>query len=117
MGMRILKRIFKFLLIFLALIVTVYFIFFSRQYPLGVITWSFTPGDSLDSFNGIAVYNNGTEYEKSYGKSYSADSSCYYGKKWQCVEFVKRYYHQHLKFIFTDGMPKLLRPQNKTRHA
>jgi surface antigen len=102
--MKFIKRILKFLLIFLLLLIAVYFIFFSRQYPLSVITRSLTPGDSLDSFNGVTVYNNGTEYEKSYGKNYSGDGTCYYGKKWQCVEFVKRYYHQHLKFVFKDGM-------------
>ncbi|MEW6469927.1 MAG: CHAP domain-containing protein [Bacteroidota bacterium] len=59
-------------------------------------------GDPVDSFNGITVYNNGLEYDKSHGRHYSADSF-YYGKKWQCVEYIKRYYHDRMEHKFPDG--------------
>jgi hypothetical protein len=61
------------------------------------------PGDSLDALNGVVVYGNGPDYTKAYGKHYTADSSFYYGQKWQCVEFVKRYYRDHLHFKMPDG--------------
>jgi hypothetical protein len=102
--MKLFKKILKYFSLFLLLIDAVYFVFFSRQYPLRVVLHSWSPGDSLDSYNGVTVYNNGLPYENSYGKNYSKDSSCYYGKKWQCVEFVKRYCYEALHFEFKDGM-------------
>jgi surface antigen len=98
-----LKRALKVFAILLILVLAVYFIFFSRVYPLHVIVHSWTVGDSLDSHNGVAVYNNGPDYPQSHGKHYSADSSYYYGKKWQCVEFVKRYYYDALDHRMPDG--------------
>ena len=94
-----LKKIFKAFVFLFFLIIAVYFLFFSRKYPLAVITHSLSVGDSLDSFNGVTVYNNGTNYSQSYGRHYSSDSF-YYGKKWQCVEFIKRYYHDYIKHDF-----------------
>jgi len=96
------KKILKYFLIFICLLVAIYFIFFSKKYPLTLITHSFTPGDSLDSYHGVTIYNNGATYEKSYGKNYCADSF-YCGKKWQCVEFIRRYYHEYMKYDFKDG--------------
>jgi surface antigen len=49
-------------------------------------------GLELDSYKGVRVYNNGDEYVKDYGKNYSRDGY-YYGLKWQCVEYVKRFYY------------------------
>jgi surface antigen len=66
------------------------------------ITHSLAVGDSLDSFNGVTVYNNGPVYPESFGKHYSNDGY-YYGKKWQCVEFVKRYYYDVYHHKFPDG--------------
>lgn len=43
------------------------------------------------------------DYPKSYGKHYSKDSSYYYGKKWQCVEFIKRYYYNHFHHMMPNG--------------
>ena len=59
-------------------------------------------GDTIDEFNGIAVHYNGLDYSKSYGKHYSTEGY-YYGKKWQCVEFVKRYYYDYLHHKMPDG--------------
>lgn len=49
-------------------------------------------GEIVFIHNQVPIYSNGTEVYKSYGKHYSADGY-YYGRKWQCVEFVKRYYY------------------------
>ena len=51
-------------------------------------------GTALDSLNGVPVYYNGLDYTLGYGKHFAKDRY-YYGQKWQCVEFVKRYYHDH----------------------
>jgi surface antigen len=50
-------------------------------------------GEDLDSYRGVHVYYNGLLFFRSYGKNYSADGY-YYGQKWQCVEFIKRFYYQ-----------------------
>jgi len=52
-------------------------------------------GQEIDEYLGVSVYYNGLAYEKSYGKHYSSDGY-YYGQKWQCVEFVKRFYYEAL---------------------
>jgi surface antigen len=95
-------KVLRFLLYFIAAAVLIYFLFFSRAYPVHVLVHSLRTGDSLDSFNGITVYSNGADYVKSHGSHYSVDSSYYYGKKWQCVEFVKRYYFDHLHHKMPD---------------
>ncbi len=48
-------------------------------------------GRILDTYKGVAVYDNGPLISKSHGRHYSP-SGYYYGQKWQCVEFVKRFY-------------------------
>lgn len=80
-----------------------YLIFFKHAFPPHVLLHSWTTGDSLDSHKGIIVYNNGPDYPQSHGKHYNADKSYYYGKKWQCVEFIKRYYYDALKHKMPDG--------------
>lgn len=52
-------------------------------------------GDKIDSLNGVHVYYNGKIYTHSQGKHF-APNQYYYGQKGQCVEFVKRYYHDAL---------------------
>src|SRR6476620_11842179 len=101
--MKKIKKISGILLILLLFLPPVYFFFFIKRYPLSIISHSLSIGDSVDSFNSVTVYNNGMNYPKSFGKHYSKDSF-YYGKKWQCVEFIKRYYHDYLKFAMKDGM-------------
>jgi len=91
------------LFLFIACAFIIYFLFFSKKYPIQVITHSFAVGDSVDSFHGVVVYNNGGIYSKTYGKHYTADSSYYYGKKWQCVEFIKRYYYDYLHHKMPNG--------------
>lgn len=59
-------------------------------------------GTGIDSYRGVTIYDNGPLIEKSHGRNYSADGY-YYGKKWQCVEFVKRFYREVLKHEMPDG--------------
>ncbi|MDP4179158.1 MAG: ElyC/SanA/YdcF family protein, partial [Bacillota bacterium] len=50
-------------------------------------------GTKVDSYKGVNVYNNGKDYSQNNGKNYSKDGY-YYGYKWQCVEFIKRFYYE-----------------------
>ena len=52
-------------------------------------------GDRIDSFLDVPVYYNGMTFTRSYGDHFSPDGY-YYGQKWQCVEYVKRFYHRAL---------------------
>lgn len=72
-------------------------------------------GRVLDSYKGVPVYDNGLIFFQSYGKNYSADGY-YFGQKWQCVEFIKRFYFQaknhkmpdvmgHAKSFFDEALP------------
>lgn len=60
-------------------------------------------GIEIDSYKGVKVYNNGKDYVKDYGKNYSKDGY-YYGLKWQCVEFVKRFYYDAKGHKMPDGL-------------
>lgn len=51
-------------------------------------------GDVIDSHNEIPVYFNGST-DTNLGRNRSKDGYNY-GLKYQCVEFVKRYYYDHL---------------------
>lgn len=59
-------------------------------------------GDIVDSYKNVSVYYNGPEYNKSFGQSYSSDGY-YYGYKWQCVEFIKRFYYVVYKHKMPDA--------------
>ena len=72
-------------------------------------------GKVLDTYRGVPVYDNGLLFFRSYGKHYSQDGY-YYGQKWQCVEFIKRFFcdakrHKmpdvmgHAKSFFDDTLP------------
>ncbi len=50
-------------------------------------------GDVIDSHEGIKVYYNGKSIRHVQGRHLAYDGYNY-GLKWQCVEFVKRFYHQ-----------------------
>ena len=53
--------------------------------------YKFAIGQQIDQLNGIPVYFNG-ETLHSQGRNKSADGYNY-SLKWQCVEFIKRYYY------------------------
>ncbi len=52
-------------------------------------------GEAIDRHCDVTVYQNGPLKDHSHGKHYSPEGY-YYGQKWQCVEFIKRYYDQAL---------------------
>ena len=52
-------------------------------------------GDTLDSLNGVSVYYNGSKIKHNKGRN-KANDGYNFGLKWQCVEFTKRYYYEHL---------------------
>jgi hypothetical protein len=56
-------------------------------------------GEAIDNYNGINVYYNGVPFEKAHGKSFASDGY-YLGQKWQCVEFVRRYFYEKYNFKF-----------------
>ncbi len=57
-------------------------------------------GEEIDQLNGVAVYYNGGVSHVE-GRNTAADGYNI-GLKYQCVEFVKRYYYQHLKHKMPD---------------
>lgn len=70
-------------LIIVALCITVLFYF----YDFSKI------GKEIDNYKEVSVYYNGIIYTQSHGQYYS-DSGYYYGYKWQCVEYIKRFFYQ-----------------------
>jgi len=54
-----------------------------------------------NNYKGVPVYYNGPDYTKDKGESYSPDGY-YYGLKWQCVEYVKRFYYVEKHHIMPD---------------
>jgi uncharacterized SAM-binding protein YcdF (DUF218 family)/surface antigen len=59
-------------------------------------------GIETGSYKGVPVYNNGKDYVRNYGKNYSKDGY-YYGYKWQCVEYIKRFYYDAKEHKMPDG--------------
>ncbi|HBI03286.1 MAG TPA: CHAP domain-containing protein, partial [Paenibacillaceae bacterium] len=49
-------------------------------------------GSVIDEYKGVSVFENGLNYTQSHGKNFNPDGY-YYGYKWQCVEYVKRFYY------------------------
>lgn len=58
-------------------------------------------GQKLDSLNGVYVYYNGG-VDNVTGRNITSDGYNL-GLKYQCVEFVKRYYYEHLKHKMPDS--------------
>jgi hypothetical protein len=63
-------------------------------------------GEIVDNLDGIPVYFNGGVGHSS-GRNLAADGYNF-GIKYQCVEFVKRYYYQH----FSRRILSTLQPPN-----
>lgn len=71
---------------------------------IGVLLWNAQKvGKVQDSYRGVSVYDNGLLFFRSYGKNYSGDGY-YYGQKWQCVEFIKRFFYEAKKHKMPDVM-------------
>jgi surface antigen len=58
-------------------------------------------GVVIDQYKGVEIYDNGPLAFKSHGRHYSA-SGYYWGQKWQCVEFVKRFYDEAMGHQMPD---------------
>jgi hypothetical protein len=67
-----------------------------------VLCSSYSPkvGDIIDVFNGVEVFYNGKKFTNVHGRNVTPDGYNL-GLKYQCVEFVKRYYYQ----AFNHKMP------------
>ncbi len=61
----------------------------------------FSVGQRIDSLNGVYVYYNGG-VDNVTGRNTTSDGYNL-GLKYQCVEFVKRYYYEHLKHKMPDS--------------
>lgn len=72
------------------------------QSELALTTTPKTPelGDKVDSLNGVYVFYNGS-IDHAEGRNKASDGYNF-GLKYQCVEFVKRYYYLHLKHKMPD---------------
>jgi len=84
------KRHWRFLLA--AMSFSVVILSFS-SYFLGIPVPLKKPGSVIDEFNGVEVYYNGS-FSHVKNRNLSADGYNI-GLKWQCVEFVKRYYLEY----------------------
>jgi hypothetical protein len=62
---------------------------------------SYVVGQALDSLNGVVVYYNGA-VDHTEGRNTSPDNYNI-GIRYQCVEFVKRYYYEHLHHKMPDS--------------
>lgn len=58
-------------------------------------------GSEVDRYREVPIFENGKEKDISHGRHYSR-AGYYYGQKWQCVEFVKRFYDQVLDHKLPD---------------
>ena len=58
-------------------------------------------GKEIDQYKEVPVYYNGIIYTRSHGRHYS-NAGYYYGQKWQCVEYVKRFYAQAKNHAMPD---------------
>ncbi|MDR3585731.1 MAG: CHAP domain-containing protein [Desulfosporosinus sp.] len=60
------------------------------------------PGKIIDNYKSVPVYYNGPDCTKDKEESFSLDGY-YCGLKWQCVEFVKRFYYVAKHHRMPDG--------------
>lgn len=65
------------------------------------LNFNYEVGQHLDSLNNVVVYYNGG-VDNSSGRNTSSDNYNI-GIKYQCVEFVKRYYYEHLNHKMPDA--------------
>lgn len=85
--------------IYPALVITLIWVFNSCSIENSVDDSSFSVGDPVDSLNGVYVFYNG-DISNVEGRNTTSDGYNL-GQKYQCVEFVKRYYYE----FFNHKMP------------
>jgi surface antigen len=71
--------------------------------PLRSLQEAAKVGEVIDQWRGVPVRANGLPYDQSHGRHVAADGY-YYGRQWQCVEFIKRFHYDHLHHAMPDGM-------------
>lgn len=59
-------------------------------------------GSTVDSYKGVPVYYNGILFFRSHGRHYDQDGY-YFGQKWQCVEYIKRFLYTEKRHALPDG--------------
>lgn len=59
-------------------------------------------GKVVDSWQQVPIYSNGPHVHDTHGKSIAKDGYVY-GWKYQCVEWIKRFYDQRLQHRMPDG--------------
>ncbi len=84
------------------LLTALFFLLVVAALPWILFKKSYQVGDVIDSFNGVAVFYNGEYGAANHGRHYS-DDGYYFGQRWQCVEFVKRYYYT----VLSHRMPEV----------
>jgi surface antigen len=97
------RKIFTLLLIGILLIATAGIIICKTekaQVLLGKMATGYEVSDAVDSLHGVPVYYNGAVAHT--GERHLAADGYNYGLRWQCVEFVKRYYHDYLNHKMPD---------------
>lgn len=62
---------------------------------------NYSPGDVMDNLDGVSVYYNG-RINETHGRNLTEDGYNL-GVKYQCVEFVKRYYYEHYGHRMPDS--------------
>jgi hypothetical protein len=66
-----------------------------RSFMRSDVLWNdaYSAGIAIEGLDGVMVYDNGPNFPDSHGRNYAPDGY-YFGQKWQCVEFIKRYLYQ-----------------------
>lgn len=93
------RRLILFVLLFLGFGVGIFLVTKCAKRPISAL--SFKIGQPIDGIGGVIVYYNGPVSNVS-GRNISKDKYNI-GLKYQCVEFVKRYYFQHLNHKMPDA--------------
>ncbi len=69
-----------------------------------VLTWdAVTVGRPLDAYRGVTVFDNGLLFFRGRGRHVSPEGY-YLGQKWQCVEYIKRFYFEVARHRMPDPM-------------
>jgi hypothetical protein len=70
----------------------------------GVLAWdAVVVGRPLDAYRGVTVFDNGLLFFRSRGRHVSSEGY-YLGQKWQCVEYIKRFYFDVAHHRMPDPM-------------
>ncbi len=94
-------RTLLFLVLLSAFSVAAYYSFARWFSGLGGSVMGLEPGTPVDTLNGVIVYYNGAVSHVD-GRNVSSDGYNL-GLKWQCVEFVKRYYYEYHQHKMPDS--------------